>query len=94
MTRREGVRLLGLCAQCEMALVRRDAVAGPLLAQAIRAAGAGLAADALSAAAGLVRGLDLSDRGPGVEATRKVAQALTRIATQEAQAAILRGAAS
>ena len=55
MRRDEAIRLLGLCAQCEMALVRRDAVVVALLAQASRAATEGIAATALAHAANMAR---------------------------------------
>lgn len=86
MRREEAVRLLGLCAQCEMALVRRDAVVVALLAQASRAAPEGIAASALAQAATMVRGSDVIGDSADARAARKAVQALTRIATQEAQA--------
>jgi hypothetical protein len=69
-----------------MALVRKDRVAGPLLAQAARAADGLAGGQTLAVAARLVREVDISDHEPA----RKVAQALTRVASQEAQAALLR----
>ena len=85
MTRDDALRILSLASQVEMALVRRDPVAGPLLAQAVRAAVGLHGADYLAAATDLSRATDLSTNEPA----RKVAQALTRLAVQEAQAAIL-----
>ena len=78
--------MIALVSQCEMALVRRDAVAGPLLAQAARAAGGLAGGRCLEVAARIVREVELAEH----PAARKVAQALTRIALQEAQAAVLR----
>ena len=72
-----------------MALVRRDQVAGPLLAQAARAAPEGLAADVLTRAAGMAREIDLTGDDYDANAARKAVQALNRIASQEAQAAAL-----
>ena len=74
-----------------MALVRRDPVAGPLLAQAARAADGLEPGPALAAAARLAREVDLADPAPGPAACRKVAQALCRLAGQQACAAILGG---
>jgi hypothetical protein len=65
-----------------MALVRRDPVAGPLLAQAARAADGLPGGPSLALAARLVR-------LPADDAVRKAAQALCRIGAQEAQAAVL-----
>ncbi len=85
----DGIRLLAALAQCEMALVRRDAVAVALLAQAARHA-AGLPADDLVAAAsGLVRAVDVTGSMPGELAARKAAQALCRTALQRTEAALL-----
>jgi hypothetical protein len=89
MRREEAIRLLALCAQCEMALVRRDAVVVALLAQASRAAPEGIAATALAHAANMARASDLLGEAGDARAARKAVQALTRIATQEAQAAAL-----
>jgi hypothetical protein len=86
MTRAEAARILALASQCEMALVRKDRVVGPLLAQAARAADGLAGAQTLALAARLVRDVDITIHEPA----RKVAQALTRVATQEAQAALLR----
>jgi aryl-alcohol dehydrogenase-like predicted oxidoreductase len=89
LTRADGLRLVALCAQAEIALVRRDPVAGPLLAQAARAGEGRRAGHALELAAGIARAVDLADRAPGPAACRKVAQALCRLALQEAQAEVL-----
>lgn len=89
MRRDEAIRLLGLCAQCEMALVRRDAVVVALLAQASRAAPEGIPARALAHAANMARTSDLLGDTGEARAARKAVQALNRIATQEAQAAAL-----
>ncbi len=87
--RGDQVRLLATLAQCEMALVRRDAVAVALLAQARRMA-EGLPADPLvAAAADLSRTTDLSQPTPAARAARKVAQALCRAALNETEAALL-----
>ncbi len=83
MTLADHLRVVALAAQAEMALVRRDEVAGPLLAQAARAAAATPAGPVLAAAADAVRA-----RG-GDEATRRAALSLCRIGLQEAQAAAL-----
>ena len=90
MSGADAVRLVAACAQCEMALVRDDPVAGPLLAQAARAGEATPAAPYLAAAARLARGLGPHDGSPGRRARRKVVQALVRAATTEAGALALR----
>jgi hypothetical protein len=70
-----------------MALVRRDQMAGALLAQASRAA-AGMPAGAfLDQAASMVRA------APEREAVRQAALSLCRIGLQQAQAEALGGAA-
>lgn len=85
----EAVRLVAALAAVEMALVRRDAVAGPLLAQAARAA-AGLPVHGLLVqAARITRTVDVTGAEPGQRAARKVAQALCRAAAQRSQAALL-----
>lgn len=80
MSDADPLRVVTLAAQAEMALVRRDAVAGPLLAQAARAAMGTPAEPVLAQAASMVRG------EPDREAIRQVALSLCRIALQEAQA--------
>jgi len=85
VTRDEALRILSLASQVEMALVRRDAVAGPLLAQAARAAAGCEGGEHLAVAAELSRSTNLASD----YSARKVAQALTRLAVQEAQAAAL-----
>jgi hypothetical protein len=89
MTEREALRIVVWTAQAEIALIRRDPVAGPLLAQAARAADGLPAGPPLAAAAGLARVVDLADRAPQAAACRKAAQALCRVAAQSAQAALL-----
>jgi hypothetical protein len=89
VTRAEAVRLVAALAQCEIAMVRRDPVAGPLLAQAARAA-EGLSPGPLVAAAARMARLIGGDAPPEAAAAgRKVAQALCRAAVQEAQAVLL-----
>jgi hypothetical protein len=79
----DALRLAAALAQCEMALVRHDPVAGPLLAQAARHADGLPGAGAARAAAGLQRA---AGEDP---AARKVVQALTRAAVIENDAALL-----
>ena len=76
----DALRVVGLASQAEMALVRRDAVAGALLAQAARAAEGTPAGPLLSEAARLERA------EPGREAVRQAALSLCRMGLQEAQA--------
>lgn len=85
----DGIRLLAVLAQCEMALVRRDAVAAALLAQASRHAAGLPAGDVVAAAAGLVRAVDVTGSTAGERAARKAAQALCRTALQQTEAALL-----
>ncbi|MCC6832176.1 MAG: hypothetical protein IT200_12585 [Thermoleophilia bacterium] len=89
MTRSEAVRLVAALGAVEMALVRRDPVAGPLLAQAARAAAGLPPGPYVSAAAALARAVELHGPGPGAAAARKAAQALCRAAAQAAQGAAL-----
>ncbi len=91
MSHVDAIRLVAACAQCEMALVRDDSVAGPLLVQAARAGEATEAEPYLTAAARLARGLNPRDGSPGSRARRKVVQALVRAASTEAGALALRG---
>ena len=79
MSASDPLRVVALAAQAEMALVRRDAVAGPLLSQAARAADGMPAGPLLQQAAAMVRG------EPGREAIRQAALSLCRMALQEAQ---------
>jgi hypothetical protein len=79
------VRLAAALAQCEMALVRRDPVAGALLAQAARHAEGLEHGEALAAAADLARASDPA----GDRAARKVVQALVRSALIDADAELL-----
>lgn len=85
MTAAEATRVLGLVSQVEMALVRRDAAAAALLAQAARA-GDGLSVSGyLAEATRIARSTDLAEHHD----VRKLVQALVRVAAQEAQAALL-----
>lgn len=79
----DALRVVTLAAQAEMALVRRDAVAGPLLSQAARAADGSPAGPLLAEAAAMVRA------EPGREAIRQAALSLCRMALQDAQADVL-----
>lgn len=83
MSASDALRVVTLAAQAEMALVRRDAVAGPLLSQATRAADGMPAGPLLAQAASLVRG------EPDREAVRQAALSLCRMALQDAQAEVL-----
>lgn len=83
MSTADALRLVTLAAQAEMALVRRDQVAGPLLAQAARAADGTPAGPLLREATDMVR------RAPEREAVRQAALSLCRMALQEAQAHVL-----
>jgi hypothetical protein len=89
VTATEATRLTALLGAVEMALVRRDPVAGPLLAQAARAAEGLPPGELLAAAAAVVRAADVTGTGPDAAAARKVAQALCRAAAQTCQAALL-----
>ncbi|WP_217913353.1 hypothetical protein [Miltoncostaea marina] len=90
MTPDEAVRLCAALAQCEMALVRRDAVAPALLAQAARHAEGLPPGPLVAAAARLARGpLPEGAGDDAAVAARKAAQALCRAALQEAEAALL-----
>ncbi len=80
------VRLAASLAQCEMALVRRDAVAAALLAQAARHAEGLAGGAAVDAAAGLARAAAIERD----DAVRKVVQALVRSALIDAEAELLR----
>lgn len=90
MTRAEAVRLVAALAQCEIAMVRRDPVAGPLLAQAARAAEGLPPGPMVAAAARIVRLVGDDAPAEAAAAARKLAQALCRAAVQEAQAAALK----
>lgn len=83
MSSADSLRVVTLAAQAEMALVRRDAVAGPLLAQAARAADGMAAGPLLGQSAAMVRA------EPDREAIRQAALSLCRMALQEAQAEVL-----
>ena len=84
MTTAQALRTVMFAAPAEMALVRRDVVAGALLTQAARAATGTHAAAPLAEAARICRTLDLDDHAPAASAARKVALALTRTALHEA----------
>lgn len=90
MTAEEAVRLSASLAQCEIALVRRDAVASALLAQAARHADGLAVADLVGTAARMARALDPAAPTPDQDAARKVVQALCRAAVLEVDAALLR----
>lgn len=83
MSAADALRVVTLAAQAEMALVRRDAVAGPLLAQAARAADGMPAGPPLAEASALVRA------APEREAVRQAALSLCRIGLQQAQGQVL-----
>ena len=89
MTRGDALRLTAAVAQCELALVMRDPVAGPLLSQAARAAEGLPPADLLGPAAQLARHHDGASPAPSDRARHKVIQALTRMAAQQVQEAAL-----
>jgi hypothetical protein len=85
----DAVRLVAALGAIEMALVRRDPVAGPLLAQASRAAAGLPVGPWVAAAAELAWAPDLWDDGPPARARLKAVQALCRAAAQSAQAQVL-----
>ncbi|HMM49592.1 MAG TPA: hypothetical protein PKE32_08295 [Miltoncostaeaceae bacterium] len=87
------LRLHAILAQCEMALVRRDAVVVALLAQATRHADGLAGARLVDQAAVLARAVDLAGATPPQRAARKVTQALCRSALHMTEAALW-GAAS
>ncbi len=89
MDRAAALRVTTLGAQAEMALVRRDPVAAPLLAQAARAADGSACAPLLEEAATLVRLHGVRGDDAPARARRKVVQALVRAASQRAQAVLL-----
>lgn len=89
MTRADAVRLVAALGAVEMALVRRDPVAGPLLAQAARAADGLAVAGLVAGAAALSRAVELHGESAGERAARKAAQALCRAAAQHCQAVAL-----
>jgi hypothetical protein len=91
VTATEAVRLVAALARAEIALVSRDRAAAALLAQAARDADGLAPGPVVAAAARLARAADLTDRAPAAAAARKVVQALCRVASQDAQAALLRG---
>lgn len=85
------VRAVSAVAIAEMALNRRDPVAGALLAQATRAMGGLPREREVALAAQIVRRVDISSPQDEPFAVRKVAQALCRIALCELQAAAISG---
>lgn len=89
MTTEQAVRLSAALAQCEIAVVRRDAVAPSLLAQAARHAEGLPPGELVAAAAALARLLDPAGGGPDQDAARKVVQALCRAAVLEVDAALI-----
>jgi len=91
VTRAEAVRLTAALGALEMCLVRRDPVAGPLLAQAARAADGLAPGPLLSLARDASRRVDLAGDDDAARAARKVVQALCRTAAQACQAALLAG---
>ena len=92
MSAPDTVRLAAALAQCEIALVRRDPVAGALLAQAARHADGQDGGEMVAAAARLARASDGAEAGPEGAAARKAIQALCRAAVIETDAALLGGA--
>ena len=85
----DAVRLVAALGAVEMVLVRRDPVAGPLLAQAARA-GAGTGVDSwLAAAARMLRDPGIWEDTPSAAARRKAVQALCRAAAHSVQADLL-----
>jgi hypothetical protein len=93
MRARDAVRLVAALGAIEMAVVRCDPVAGPLLAQASRAADGLTGGTWLAAAATLVRAPDAWDDTPPARARRKVVQALCRAAAHSVQFELLGAAA-
>lgn len=83
MSTADALRVVTLAAQAEMALVRRDVVAGPLLAQAARAGEGMPAAGALAESARIIRA------APDSEPARIVALSLCRMGLHEAEAQAL-----
>jgi hypothetical protein len=89
MRRTDALRLVAALGAIEMALVRRDDVAGPLLAQAARAA-VGTAVEAwVAEAARLARASEFFGDAPHQAARRKAAQALCRASAQAVQVELL-----
>lgn len=87
----DAVRLTAALGAIEMCLVRRDPVAGPLLAQAARAGDGLPPGPLLVAARDIVRDLDPAAGDPAAAAARKAAQALCRAAAQLSQHAAMTG---
>ena len=91
MRRTDALRLVAAWGAIEMALVRRDEVAGPLLAQAARAARGYQVEPWITTAAALARSAGFFGDDPSAVACRKVTQALCRAAAQAVQADVLVG---
>lgn len=91
MSAADAVRLVAVLSQCEIALVRRDAVAAALLAQAARHAEGRPEGPLVAAAAALARGTRVTAAAGDARAVRKAVQALCRAALQAAQAELLAG---
>ena len=91
MSAPDPVRLAAALAQCEIALVRHDPVAGALLAQAARHADGLAGGEMVAAAARLARLSGGGEAGLEGAAARKAVQALCRTAVIETDAALLGG---
>lgn len=89
MTGADALRVVASASVAEMALTRRDPLASVLLAQAARGADGVEGGAALAAAARLTRAIDPGESDATAFAARKAAQALCRVAIQEAQASLL-----
>jgi hypothetical protein len=89
MTPTDALRLVVALGAIEMALVRRDEVVGPLLAQATRAAQGSEVEPWLKSASTIVRAPGFFEDDAPAAACRKAAQALCRAAAQSVQAAVL-----
>jgi hypothetical protein len=93
MNTTDALRLVAALGAIEMALVRRDAVVGPLLVQASRAAVGTPVERWLVSATVMARTPGFVDDDPAAASRRKVVQALCRAAAQSVQAAVLAGTA-
>jgi len=93
MRHTDALRLVAALGAIEMALVRRDEVAGPLLAQAARAAVGTPVEGWIAEAARLARMPGFMDDAPAPASRRKVIQALCRASAQTVQARLLETAA-
>ncbi len=85
----DAVRLVAALGAVEIAIVRRDPMTGPLLAQASRAADGLTVGPWLAAAADLARASDLWDDASSARARRKAVQVLCRAAAHAVQAQVL-----